>query len=200
MTDIDNVVQEFWRNSSGGAADVSFHAMRRLLEIFQVCFNIILRLPLDLIHAQRLADPNGWKNFPHWKTELEHDQASLICNTLFDECRKMLDQSFSKSRDIGDLLMFLPGIVVQKSLTMRGMAVLYGMEMDSLERLVKSTIEPLKKVSSHPHYVFDDYLFTFLQDRERSQLYYCDPILQHISICRHFLSFLDGSNACDLQS
>jgi hypothetical protein len=40
----------------------------------------------------------------------------------------------------------------------------------------------------------------FLQDRDRSQLYYCDPMLQHIYICRHFLSFLNGSNASDLQS
>ena len=37
------------------------------------------------------------------------------------------------------------------------------------------------------------HLYDQLEDR--SQLYYCDPMLQHISICRRFLSLLDGFNA-----
>ena len=32
---------------------------------------------------------------------------------LFDGCRKMIDQLFSKSEDLGDMLRFLPGVVVQ---------------------------------------------------------------------------------------
>ena len=41
MTDINNLLQEFWRTSSDGVVDVSFHAMRRLLEILQVCCDIV---------------------------------------------------------------------------------------------------------------------------------------------------------------
>ena len=53
MTDINDLVQEFW-TSSDGAVWASFIAMRRLLEIldgclnfWKVCFDIIfvLRLP-----------------------------------------------------------------------------------------------------------------------------------------------------------
>ena len=180
MTDINNVVQEFWRTSSDGAVDVSFYAMRRLLEIFQVCSNIILRLPLNLIHPQTSAISDKF-------------------NTIFNGYQRMLDQSFSKSKDLGDLLRFLPGIVVQKRLSMQGMAELYRVEMDLLERSIESTIEPLNDVSSPAKYMLDDYLSEFLQDRGRSQLCYCDPILHHVSICRHFLAFLDESNA-DFQS
>ena len=111
----------------------------------------------------------------------------------------MLDQSFSKSKDLGDMLRFLPGVVVQKHMSMQGMADLYGIEPDLLERLIKSTIEPLK-LSSYSRYILDDYLSGFLQDLDRSQLFYCDPMLQHISICRHFLSLLHGSNAIGFQS
>ena len=110
----------------------------------------------------------------------------------------MFDQSLSKSIDLGDILRLLPaGFVMQKQLSMQGMVDLYNIEPDLLEPLFKSTIEPLR--SSHASYLprcykLDDYLSGFLQDRDRSQLYYCDPTLQHISICCHFLSFLDGSN------
>ena len=111
----------------------------------------------------------------------------------------MLDQSFSKSKDLSDMLKFLPGVVVQKHMSMQGMADLYRTKPDLLERLIKSTIEPLRPSHGpHPRFILDGYLSGFLVDRDRSRLYYCDPILQHISICRHFLSFLDGSNAFDL--
>ena len=81
---------------------------------------------------------------------------------------------------------------------MQGMADLYRIKPDLLERLIESTIEPLRpSYTPYPSYILDDYLSDFLQDRGRSQLYYCDPMLQHISICRHFLSLL---NAFDLQS
>ena len=101
------------------------------------------------------------------------------------------------------LLRSLPGVVVQKDfLSMQGMAVLYRIEPDLLERLIKSTIEPqtLRHIYRHSYYISDDYLSEYLRDRDRSQLCYCDPMLQHISICRHFLSLLERSNAIDFQS
>ena len=119
---------------------------------------------------------------------------------MLDEYRKIVDHSFSKSNDLGDILRFLPGVVVQKDLSMLGMADLYRIEQHFLERLIKSTIEPLRPTSSiFPRYILDDYLSGLLQDRDRSQLYYCHPMLQHISICRQFLSLLDRPNVLDLQ-
>jgi hypothetical protein len=119
---------------------------------------------------------------------------------LLDGYRKMFDQSLYKSKDFGDMLKFLPGVVVQKPMSMQEMADLYRIKQDLLERLVIFFFEPLKLPRSL--YILDDYLSGFLQDRDRSQQYYCDPILQHIFICRHFLSLLDGlrTNALDLQS
>ena len=108
----------------------------------------------------------------------------------------MFDQLISRSKDLGDMLRFLPGVVVQKHMSMQGMAELYRIKWDLLERLIKSTIEPLKP-PSYSCYILDGYLYGFLQDRDRSRLYYCDPALQHIAICRHILSLLDRS---DLQS
>ena len=116
---------------------------------------------------------------------------------LFDGYRKMFDQSLTNSKDLGDIVRFLPGVVVQKNhISMIGMAKLYRIKPDLLERLIKSTIEPLSGQSTSLDfgYILDDYLSGFLQDRDRSQLYYCDPLLQHISICRHFLSLVDASN------
>ena len=37
MTDIDDLVQEFWRVPSDGFVEVFFYAMHRLLEILQEC-------------------------------------------------------------------------------------------------------------------------------------------------------------------
>ena len=117
---------------------------------------------------------------------------------LLDGYRKMFDQLFSNSKHLDDMLRFLPGVVVQKYMGMQGMAYLYWIRLDLLKRLINFTIEPLKPFPSH--YLLDDYLSGFLQDRDRSQLYYCDPMLQHIYICRKILSLLDGSNTFDLQS
>ena len=112
----------------------------------------------------------------------------------------MFDLSLSKSKDFGDMLRFLPsGVVVQKKhIRLKAMAVLYGIKLNLLERLIKSPFEPLKSSSSSDciiMYKLDDYLSDFLQDPDRSRLYYCDPILQHISICRHFLSLLNHDGA-----
>ena len=110
----------------------------------------------------------------------------------------MFDLSLSKSKDFGDMLRFLPSsVVVQKEpMTLEAMADLYGIKLNLLKRLIKSFFEPLKSPSI-PDYMYklDDYLSGFLRDRDRSRLYYCDPILQHISICRHFLSLLDHDRA-----
>ena len=95
------------------------------------------------------------------------------------------------------MLRLLPGVVVMLDyMSMQGMAELYGIKPDSLERLIRSTIEPLGTpyVSPNFRYRLDGYLSDFLQDRDRSQRYYCDPMLQQIYICRYFLSLLDGSN------
>ena len=41
MTDINGLVQEFWRTSGDGIVGTSFFAMRRLLEILQGCLDIL---------------------------------------------------------------------------------------------------------------------------------------------------------------
>ena len=67
--------------------------------------------------------------------------------------RKMFDHSlaFSKSKDLGDILCFLPGVVVQKHMSMQGMADLCRIKPDLLERLIKSTIEPLGPNNINPN-------------------------------------------------
>ena len=215
MADINDLVQEFWRTSSDGTVGVSFFEIR-LLEILQKCFNVqvshvcfviisVFGTAVDLIadkflQSQRLA--NSWSYYPTGKSDPGLDNLDRIraeLKILFDGYRKMFDQSFSNSKDLGDMFRLLPGVVVQKHLSLQGMVDLYRIKPDLLERLIKSTIEPLKR-SSCSRCILDDYLSRLLQDRDRSRLYYCDPMLQHISICRHFLSLLDGSNALDLQS
>ena len=122
---------------------------------------------------------------------------------LFDGYRKMINQSFSKSKELGDLLRFLPGVVVQKYLSMQGMADLYGIKPDFLEHLIKSIDSELLTPSPHglcSGYMMDVDVSSFLQDRDSSQLYYCYPELQHISISRQILSLLHESNIFDLQS
>ena len=90
----------------------------------------------------------------------------------------MLDQSLSKSRDLGDILRMLPGVVEKNHISMLGMANLYRIKPDLLERLIKSVIEPLRSaIAFHPGYILDEYLSRFLQDSDRSQLYYCDPCI-----------------------
>ena len=114
----------------------------------------------------------------------------------------MFDQSLSNSKDLGDMIRLLPGVVVQKNLSMQGMADLYRIELDFLKGL--ESIQLLRPTyygsALYPGYILDDYLSDFLQDRDRSQLYYCDPELQHISICRQILSLSYQSNVFDLQS
>ena len=109
----------------------------------------------------------------------------------------MVDQSLSESKDLGDILRLLPGAVVQKGLSMEGMAGLYRIKADLLERLIRLAFEADRDGLSND-YMLIGYLSDFLQDRDRSQLYYCDLELQHISICRQILSLLDRSHDFDL--
>ena len=115
----------------------------------------------------------------------------------FDGYRGMFDQSLSNSKDLADMLRSLPGVVVQKNLSMQGMADLYRIKPEFLKH--HESIELLRPSPNGSLYM-DDYLSDFLQDRDRSQLYYCDPELQHISICHQILSFSYQSNVFDLQS
>ena len=202
ITDINELVQEFWRTSSDGAIGAPFLEMRRLLEILQRCIGL-LEVWFDFVSvfataADKDIQSGNWFNSTLSDRQVD-DRTRAKFMKLFDGYRKMFDHSLSKSKDLGDVLGLLPGVVVQKEMSMQGMAGLYRIKPDLLECLIESSIEPLRSryVSG---YSLDDYLFGFLQDRDRSQLYYCDPILQHISICRQFLSLLDGSKAFDLHS
>ena len=142
------------------------------------------------------ADPHSRKYLDH--SDIDKTEYISKFKRMFDGYRKMFDQSISKSKDLSEVLRLLPGVAVQKQISMQGMADLYRIKPDFVERLIKSSILTEQLIPSR--YIFDVYLSSFLRDRERSQLYYCDPMFQHISICRHFLSLMDGSNAFDLHS
>ena len=182
LTDINGLVEEFWRTSSDGVAGASFFATRRLLEILQEYLEVCntVSFPFLRLLIRNLQKPNSAQS------DLDDKY-----KTLFDGYRKMFDRLLSKSKDLGDLLRFLPGVVVQKPMSMEGMADLYRIKPHLLERL-ESAIEPLRSSESdvypapYPSYILDGYLSGFLQDQHCSQLHYCDPMLQHISICRHF--------------
>ncbi|KAF8816522.1 hypothetical protein BYT27DRAFT_7154559 [Phlegmacium glaucopus] len=118
---------------------------------------------------------------------------------VYHACQKMVDQSFTESIDITDLLRLLPGVVVEKGLSTEGVANLYRVKTDLLDRLSKSAFEPyVLPIQSFP--VLWKYLSPFFRDRGRSHLYHYDHILHHVLICCQLLSLLDGSNGFDLQS
>ena len=83
---------------------------------------------------------------------------------------------------------------------MQGMADLYRIKPEFLKHLESIELLRPSPRGSLLGYELDDYLSGFLQDQDRSQLYYCDPELQHISICRQILSSSHQSNIFDLQS
>jgi hypothetical protein len=167
---------------------LSLKCVVRLLGILQKCFDY-LDVCFDIIaNAVNLTIENLQPCSSFCPAKFE---------ALLDRYRKMFDHLFLKSKDLGDILRFLPGIVAQNHMSIQGMADFYRIRPDLLKRLIKSPIEPLK-MSCKARYVLDDYLSGFLQDRNRFQLYYCDPMLQHIFICRRLLSLLVGSNALDL--
>ena len=78
------------------------------------------------------------------------------------------------------------------------MSDLYGIKPDFVKRL--ESIELLRRSPYSRVYKLNDYLSGFLKDRDRSQLYYCDLELQHISICRQIFSLLYQSNVFDDES
>ena len=201
MADINDLVQEFWGTSGDGTVGASLIPMHLLFEILRGCFDNF-KVCLD-VAAVDLADKNlQWLTNPS-----SPDYSPLLVEIgakfkiLIDEYRKMFDQSISK--DLCEILKFLPGVLVQMPMSTQGMADLYRINPDLLVRLTKSPIEPIGlrlSASLKSPYTLDGYLSGFLQDQDRSQLYHCDPMLQHISLCRHFLFLKDGSNASDLQS
>ena len=69
---------------------------------------------------------------------------------MFHGYRKIFDQSFSKSKDLGDAIKFLPSVVVQSHMSMQGMAELYRIKPSLLWRLIKSTIESLRPADFPP--------------------------------------------------
>ena len=112
-----------------------------------------------------LTNPDIWHNFTNLKSDLQvDDRIRVKFKILLDGYRKMLDQSLSKSKDLGDMLRLLPGVVVQKPISIEVMVDLYRIEPDLLDRLVKSPIEALKKDASTKKYTLDKYMFGFLQD------------------------------------
>ena len=203
ITDINELVQEFWRTSSDGAIGAPFLEMRRLLEILQRCIGL-LEVWFDFVSVFATAADKDVQS-GHWynstlSPDLQVDvRIQAKFKRLFYRYRKMFDHSLSKSRDLSDVLRLLPGVVVQKEMSKQGMVGLYRIKPDLLESLIESSIEPLRP-RYFSGYSLDDYLCGFLQERDRCQLYYCDPMLQHISICRQFFSLLDGSKAFDLHS
>ena len=216
MTDINDLLQEFW-TSSNGAVETSFFAGSSCLlgilkycfdslmnhDFFKVCFDIIISLAiavdLELITLQLLG------GIPYLALHYR-DHDAILKNKfkiLYDGYRKTFDQSLSNSKDLGDMLRLLPGVVVQQDLSMQGMADLYRIKPDFLERLIESigllSLPVSFCYSNFTAYKLDDNLSWFLQDRDSSQLNYCDPELQHISICRQILSLSYQSNVLDLQ-
>ena len=207
MAEVNDLMRDFWAPATDGDVGASIFAMRRLHDILQQWFFVTSEVCFDVvsISANVVDDKNPQNsanlNSRYCSAQSDLDDSERITTDfkiLLHGYRKMFDQSFSKSKELGDVLRLLPGVVVQNHMSMQGMVDLYGVKPDLLARLVKSTIEPLK--SSLSLYTLDDYLSGFLEDRDRSQHYYCDPMLQHISICRHFLSLMDGSNVLAHQS
>jgi hypothetical protein len=145
----------------------------------------------------KCPEPNDWELYygisGQWK--LYDDGITAKFMVLFDGYRKVFEQSISKSKDLGDILRILPGVVVQRGMSMQGMADLYKIKPDLLEGLIKSTFELIKLDYSPNAPDSRGYKLSSL-----SGFLHFDPVLQHISICRHVLSLLDRPNASDLQS
>ena len=188
---------------------MSSHLSLQCVVCLKFCYGVLIFWKCVIIsvfaNAVDLAEKKNLQRSAKYSAQSDlDDQIRAKFKILLNGYRKMFDQSLSKSKDLGDMLRFLPGVVVQKQMSIQGMADLYRIKRDVLERLITSAIEPLRPseayVFLYPCYILDDYLSGLLRDRDRSQHYYRDPMLQHISICRHFLSLLDGSNAFDLQS
>ena len=218
MTDISDLVQEFWTSSNGAVGTPFFPKCSScLLEILQSCLFSLQREVTAAVRSDIISFFATVVNFPDnnlqkstnpyyhsrpYRGQSVDDRIILRDKLLilFNGYRKMIEHSFSKSKDLGDMLRFLPGVVVQKNLGMQGMADLYRVKPDFLERLKSIGLLTPSPHDLYPRYMLDRYLFGFLQDRDSSQVYCCDLKHQHISICRQILSLLDRSNVFDLHS
>ena len=141
---------------------------------------------VDITTPVDLADKSLQKSDLHQVD----DQIETKFKILFDGYQKMFDQSLSKSKDLVDLVDILGSM--HKIAELDRIAVGY---------IVLRSIEPPSPYPSPrrlPNLKLDDYLSDFLQDRDRSQLYYYDPKLQHISICRHLLFLLETFNGFNI--
>ena len=150
MTDINNLVCEFRRTSSDGAFEAPFFEMRRLLGILQKCFDhldVRFDIIANAVLTSKYLQPNS--SFYPFKSDLDEFGAKF--KTLLDGYCKMFDQSLFKSKDLGDILRFLPGIVVQNRMSMPGMADFYRIKPDLLNRLIKST--KAEAIRNRPPYV-----------------------------------------------
>jgi hypothetical protein len=174
--------------------------------VFSYYFRFGTAIDLANKILQVLGRPNSREKYypDRWKINEDGSKTKFKFMILFDGYRKMFDHSISKSEEVRDMLRLLPGVVVQKDMSMQGMADLYRIKLDVLEPLIKSELLGPSQNAFAPgshsrRYLLSRYLSGFLLDRVRSQLCYCDPMLQHISICRHFLSLLHRSSEFGFQ-
>ena len=68
MTDVNDLVEEFWRTLSYGVVGASFFAMRHLLKILQKCFDF-LEVCFDIISASATASVLLIKLNRSWQTQ-----------------------------------------------------------------------------------------------------------------------------------
>ena len=69
----------------------------------------------------------------------------------------MFDQSFSKSKDLGDMLRFLPGVVVQKHMSMQGMADLYRIKRVASEVVCEKDGTTIPRSLKYSYAVSNDF-------------------------------------------
>ena len=100
-------------------------------------FFFIFSTTVELADNNLQTSTNPQYSPRYYRYDSLEDQISLRdkFKILFDGYQKMIDHSFSNSKDLGDMLRFLPGVVVQMDLSMLGMTDLYGIRPDFLKRL-----------------------------------------------------------------
>ena len=100
MTDINDLVQDFWKTSSDGAIEVSFFEMRRFLEILQECIGL-LEVCFDIVSVFATATDKDVQSDNRLNRDLsdlqDDDQVGAKFKRLLDGYRNMIDHSSSKS-------------------------------------------------------------------------------------------------------
>ena len=130
-----------------------------------------------------MTNPISWDYSAH--SDLDKTEFRDKFKTMFNRYQKMLDQSISNDlAHLGDMLRFLPGVVVQKHMSMQGMTDLYRIKPSSLELLIKSSvfIEQLNRSRC----IFDDYLSIFFA---RQRPFSALLLRSHTSTYFHLPSF-----------